>query len=248
MQIGICDDEKAVCRYLQSLIRKYMEQEPFEIIEFFTGGELLAYLSEQKGPALDILFLDVALADMDGITVAKKLREQMEAEKRAAWGSLPLLIFVTGFSEYMPSAFSVHAFQYIMKPVQEQNFYQVLAQAVRECKHLKTENPKELLIKTNNQMRKISVADIYYIESSNRKVILNLQNETLEFYDKISSLEQQLWPDFFRIHKGYLVHMKYVERYNRSEVCMKNGDRLLISKYKYHDFVAAYIQYIARKD
>ena len=48
-----------------------------------------------------------------------------------------------------------------------------------------------------------------------------------------------------RKYKGYLVNMKYVERYSRTEVQMKNGKRLLISKYKYQDFIKAYLEYIA---
>lgn len=54
----------------------------------------------------------------------------------------------------------------------------------------------------------------------------------------------ELKPDFFRIHKGYLVNIKYVERYDRTEVKMRNGDSLLISKYKYQDFVKRYLEYI----
>ena len=93
----------------------------------------------------------------------------------------------------------------------------------------------------------ISADDIYYIESSNRKVTLYLRHEKIEYYDKISSLESELKPDFFRIHKGYLVNIKYVERYDRTEVKMRNGDSLLISKYKYQDFVKRYLEYISEE-
>lgn len=93
----------------------------------------------------------------------------------------------------------------------------------------------------------LSADDIYYIESSNRKVTLYLRHEKIEYYDKISSLESELKPDFFRIHKGYLVNIKYVERYDRTEVKMRNGDSLLISKYKYQDFVKRYLEYISEE-
>ncbi len=79
------------------------------------------------------------------------------------------------------------------------------------------------------------------------KVTLYLQHEKIEYYDKISSLESELKPDFFRIHKGYLVNIKYVERYDRTEVKMRNGDSLLISKYKYQDFVKRYLEYISEE-
>ncbi len=129
----------------------------------------------------------------------------------------------------------------------ESNFEQVFAQTIREYQYLmakKKEKPKEVLVRNGNRTRSVSADDIYYIESSNRKVTLYLRHEKIEYYDKISSLESELKPDFFRIHKGYLVNIKYVERYDRTEVKMRNGDSLLISKYKYQDFVKRYLEYI----
>ena len=188
------------------------------------------------------------MGEMDGMTVAKQMRSQMENRREGAWGSLPLLIFVTGHPEYMPEAFSVNAFQYIVKPIKKSDFEKVFAQAVREYQYLmakKQEEPKEILVRNGNTTRKVPGDDIYYIESSNRKVILYLQQERMEYYEKISELENRLKPDFFRIHKGYLINMKYVERYDRTEVCMKNGASLLISKYKYQDFVKSYLEYLS---
>lgn len=129
----------------------------------------------------------------------------------------------------------------------ESNFEQVFAQTIREYQYLmakKKEKPKEVLVRNGNRTRSVSADDIYYIESSNRKVTLYLRHEKIEYYDKISSLESELKPDFFRIHKGYLVNIKYVERYDRTEVKMRNGESLLISKYKYQDFVKRYLEYI----
>ena len=92
--------------------------------------------------------------------------------------------------------------------------------------------PKEILIRSNNQIRAVPADDSYYIE-----------HEKIEYYDKISGLEEQLKPDFFRIHKGYLINLKYVQQYHRTEVSMQNGDILPISKYKYQNFVKAYQEY-----
>ena len=132
----------------------------------------------------------------------------------------------------------------------ESNFEQVFAQTIREYQYLmakKKEKPKEVLVRNGNRTRSVSADDIYNIESSNRKVTLYLRHEKIEYYDKISSLESELKPDFFRIHKGYLVNIKYVERYDRTEVKMRNGDSLLISKYKYQDFVKRYLEYISEE-
>lgn len=116
MNIAICDDEENIRIYIRKLIQK---QEPFcKITEFSSGKELLEFQDETNAEEIDILFLDISMGDEDGMTVAKQLRSQMESKKEAVWGSLPLLIFVTGYPEYMQEAFSVNAFQYIVKPIQ----------------------------------------------------------------------------------------------------------------------------------
>ncbi len=164
------------------------------------------------------------------------------------WGGLPLLIFVTGHPEYMAKAFSVNAFQYLVKPIDEEEFADVFALALRECCRLgvkKNTEPRKILVRNGNITRNIPVEDIYYIESNNRKIIIAVGDEKIECYGKIGGMERELQEGFFRTHRGYLVNMKYVERYSRTEVQMKNGSSLLISKYKYQDFVKAYLAYLA---
>ena len=91
------------------------------------------------------------------------------------------------------------------------------------------------MVRAGNATRKVLVEDIYYVESSNRKVILSLSHEKIIYYGKIGQLEEEFPKSFFRVHKGYLVNMK-------------NGDVLLISKYKYQEFVKAYLDYILEEN
>ena len=71
-----------------------------------------------------------------------------------------------------------------------------------------------------------------------------LNEEELEYYAKLGDLEEELQGQFFRIHKGYLVNLACIDEYNKTEVTLVNGDKLLISKYKYPDFVKAYLRYM----
>lgn len=217
-------------------------------MEFSSGEELLAFWDLEDREEIDILFLDISMEGMDGIAIAEQIRKRMVEKDEAVWGSLPLLIFVTGYPEYMPKAFSVNAFQYLLKPVDERAFEEVFKQAVREYRYLKSKRsaePKEVLLRDKNVTRSVATDDIFYIESNNRKVIVHMRDEIIECYGKIGELEQELKEGFFRIHKGYLVNMKYVEGYNRTEVRVKNGSILLLSKYKYQDFAKAYLEFIS---
>lgn len=245
MNIVICDDEENIRSYIRELIER--QNIHCHVTEFSSGKSLLRSQEEKPPMPIDILFLDISIGDLDGMTVARRLKNQKELRQEAVWGNLPLLIFVTGYTEYMPEAFSVHAFQYIVKPIKENEFQKIFAQALREYHYLSSEKqkePKVILVKSGNVTRKIQLNDIYYVEGSNRKVIISLSDEKIEYYAKISELESELGDSFFRIHKGYLIHMKYVKQYDRMQLKMKNGDCLPISKYKYQDFVKAYLEYI----
>ena len=73
---------------------------------------------------------------------------------------------------------------------------------------------------------------------------LYMKDGVLEYYAKMSDLEEELQGQFCRVHKGYLINLSYVDEYNKTEVTLTNGDKLLISKYKYEDFVKAYLRFM----
>lgn len=248
LNIAICDDEETIRVYIKKLIER--QSKDCRIMEFSSGEELLRFWQTKDCGQIDILFLDISMDGVDGMEIAEQIRNWKEEREEPLWGSLPLLIFVTGYPEYMPKAFSVNAFQYLVKPIDEKEFENAFAQALRECRYLDTKKnvePREILVRTGSITRSVPVDDIYYIESSNRKIILVMRDEEIGCYGQIGGMERELQEGFFRIHRGYLVNMKYVESYSRTEVRMKNGGRLLISKYKYQNFVKAYLEYISEE-
>lgn len=98
----------------------------------------------------------------------------------------------------------------------------------------------ELTIRHQGKEKTIRLDDVYYMESQNHTVILCLKSGMLKYYGKIGELEEELRGQFYRIHRGYLINLFYVKGYDRTGVRMENGDKLLVSRYKYHDFVQAY--------
>lgn len=242
MRIAICDDEKAV----RDLIRRQIEAQGGEhsIAEYASGEELLmAY--DAPGWAMDLLFLDIAMKGADGIEVARRFRQAQADRGLAAWGSLPLIVFVTGFAEYMPDAFDVQAFQFIVKPIDDARFSEIFRQAERECSRMSGQRSRAAKTVTVGGMRTVAAGDICYIESVNHKNILCLPGERIEYYGRISDLERQLSPDFFRIHRGFLINLNRVSHYDRTDVYMEGGERLPLSRYKYQEFVKTWLRYLA---
>ena len=234
IKIAICDDEANIRAYLASLIAA----QPYscEIVEYVSAGDCLADQRE-----IDLLLLDIELAPAspDGMALARKIRERTS-------GTQPVIIFVTGYDRYVFDAFDVGAFQYLLKPVDERKFAQVFARAVEQimADRERPQRGRVLTLQSANANRTVPLDDIYYIESNNHKVVLHLREGEFAYYAKIQDLELELQNHFFRIHKGYLVNLSYVDGYSKTEVMLTNGESLLLSKYKYQDFVKAYLQFM----
>ena len=237
MRISICDDEAPTRAYLTSLIRA--QDCPCEVVEYASAGDCLA---GHRG--IDLLFLDIELnaTGPDGMALARQIRESNSAAQ-------PVIIFVTGYERYVFDAFDVGAFQYLLKPVDEEKFAQVFARAVEqiEAGRVQPQFSHALTLQSAGTSRTVPLDSIYYIESSNHKVELHLKNGEFACYAKIGDLELELQDQFFRIHKGYLVNLSYVAGYSKTEVTLTNGERLLLSKYKYQDFVKAYLHFLKKE-
>lgn len=238
IKIAVCDDEKNIRYYLVSLIKK--QDKGCSITEYASASE---YLSD--GKEHDLVFLDIEMGGsgtgLDGMGLARHIRG-MEAQKQ------PIIIFVTGYEKYIYDAFDVGAFQYLIKPVDEQKFAEVFDRATGQIAAEAEQRKKKLVIRHGGEGKAIPLNDIYYMESRNHNIALYLKGGNIEYYAKIRDLEEELAGQFYRIHRGYLINFFHVEGYNKTEVRMANGDKLLLSRYKYDGFVQAYMDYISEEN
>lgn len=227
IEVAVCDDEKRIC---QDIAERIEGQEPECHVTCFTSGEeLLAEMDH-----VEIVFLDIGLGGRDGMDIAKELQKNPGI----------LLIFVTAFPEHVFEAFDVGAFHYLLKPIEEEKFHKVLSRAVEEVKQRKQRKP--LRIKEGNVYRLVPVEDILYAESRGRKIVLYTRDETMEFYGRMQELQQRLGEEFFRCHRGYLVHFTEISGYDNANIYMKNGDKVYLAKQKYGEFAAAYMEYLRK--
>lgn len=210
-----------------------------EIREFSSGLELL----KENVTGVDILFLDIEMEKMDGLELARAIRDQ-----GGEYQHHPIIIFITGYREYVYQVFDLQAFHYLVKPVKEEKLLEVFERAVTAAEHDKRQSESAFLnIRQGNQMRRFEVRHIVYAEGQNRKVILITQSGACSYYGRLQELEEQLSPLFFRIHKGYLVNLDYIDGYNRNEVTLKNGEVLPVSKYRYQNFVTVFLRYLSKE-
>lgn len=234
IKIAVCDDEKNIRSYLTSLVRE--QNVECEITEYASAEK---YLSSEV--EYDLLFLDIELkgsvSDMDGMEMAKYIRS-MEHIKQ------PVIIFVTGYERYVYDAFDVDALQYLVKPVNEQKFAEVFRRAQDKILSDTEQKKKSLVIQHAGASKAIPLDNIYYMESQSHKIVLYTKDGELTYYARIGDLEEELQGNFCRIHKGYLVNLAYVDEYSKTEIILVNGTKIPLSKYKYEDFVKAYLRFM----
>ena len=231
MDIAVVDDEKAIREHICGLVE---EQQPESRIEAYaTGGELLA-----SGKRFDIVFLDIQMEGMNGIEAARSLRE-----KNANLGvGDTVLVFVTGIRDYVFDAFDLYAFQYLLKPIDEDKFAEVLERAVREA--AKKKERRVLFIKSRNLT--LDQSEILYIESRAKKVEIHTKGaaQAIEIYAAMDELEGQLGENFYRCHRAYIVNMDCITEYDGESITLTNGDRVYLTKKKYGEFVKAYMWHL----
>ena len=234
MRIAICDDEKNIRELIANKVAK--QYPDAEIILFQSGEELL--LSDES---IDILFLDIQMSGIDGMETARELRKKDKSV---------ILVFVTAVEEYVFQAFDVGAFNYIVKPIDDGKFSDVLHRAVDEwsSQNINEKEPEERYVLINNSgvHTKVILDEIVYAEVFNRKVVIHKLDGEIEYYGKMSDLESLAGDSFFRPHRAYLINFKYVEKYDATTIYLERGT-VLMAKQNYPEFVKKYMKYIQKR-
>ena len=232
MRIAVCDDDRAIREELFRLIQKQVSEA--DIMEYQSGEELI----NARGN-FDIYFLDIEMGEVSGMDIARRIREQEDNGRQRS-----IIIFVTGYREYMEAAFDVNAFHYLIKPIDTEKFSEVFRRAWKEAAVFYEQEKKYIIVKSSGTQQKILLKNIYYIESGNKKVIFHTTNGTLEVYGKMEELEKGLGNTFYRCHRCYLVNMEKISAYSADNIQVINGDNLLLARKKYSDFSKMYMRYV----
>lgn len=240
LSVLTADDEPHARRFIKALLS---EEGDVEVIyECRNGREVLDFL-KQKEP--DLIFLDINMPGISGVEVAEKLKD-----------CASLIIFSTAYDEYAIRAFELQAFDYLLKPFDHKRFFEVFKRAkaridrdrqaafTRKFSDLFEDYQKEISphlsefkIVENGFERLVKACEVLYIEASSVYALLHLQDKTEIYRMSLQMLEQQLPPNFIRVHRSYIINteqVKHVKYLNNSTyaMAMKNGD-VIVSSRKY---------------
>lgn len=222
--IAICDDNAADRIKLYETIESYLCELGVNANIFtYDNPDKLNSVIESKTICFDIIFLDIIMGDMNGMTCARIIRKQ---------DKLVNIIFLTNSTDYVYEGYEVNATGYLVKPIKIDQLAKVMERAIAQNENAEKES---ICITYRGVTQKIPTKDILYLESENNKVniVLAKTAEKITIYTKLDELEQtQPLNTFIRSHKSYLVNFLYVEKYENDKFILTAGAAIPISRTK----------------
>lgn len=220
LRIALCDDEAIDRDMLHIELEKVLIEDTEEIIyEFSSGTGAASWIGKHPGE-IDLLFLDVEMPGSGGMETAERIRQSDHTV---------IIVFVTGYADYVFDGYRVGAFDYILKPAGAQKLRELL---IRVRTKLDSEKAQTFVLKNMDGIRRFRLCDILYFYSDRRRVFLVTEHGEYPFYSKLDEIEAQLAPGFIRIHQRYLVNPARVDHVDREAVILSESRLPCSRKYR----------------
>ncbi|MCI8790298.1 MAG: response regulator transcription factor [Lachnospiraceae bacterium] len=216
MRIAICDDE---LRYRRMIHEKLLQDSichdyEAEISEYASGAELLAAM--ERGYSADVFFLDIQMEGGDeGIRLGRALRRR---------GVDGLIVYITGFIDYVQIGYEVKAFRYLLKSQIAEGLPKVLGDIRQEL------SGSSYLFQAGGESLRVDKRDILYLESRIRILRLVTAEREYSFYDSLDHAQQELGESFLRCHRSFLVNIDRIRRYSSSEIVLEGDVPIPVSR------------------
>ena len=228
VRIAICDDEEIYRVQLKTVLDRLLVNDEYDIDTFSDGNILCGAFSECP---YDLVFLDIEMPSVDGITLAKRIRSVSESV---------FIVFLTSHIEYALEGYEVNALRYLTKPVDINKLKDVI-------KHVqeKQKKARQIIIREDCEEIVIDVGDVIYMEAMDKNVrIVTSGGEFVTRYN-IGDYEEELKNDgFFRIHRGYLISLSKIKKLVKNDVVMEGDTALPVSRSNLKPLKDAFYSYV----
>ena len=228
-RIAICDDSAKDAEFVQDILTNWAAKKQLDIkTECFPSAEsFLFHYAEDK--AWDILLLDIEMGAMDGVTMAKRVRQDNEAVQ---------IVFITGYSDYIAEGYEVAALHYLMKPVSREKLIAVLDRALEKRK----QQERCLNLECSGELVRIPFYEIRYLDVHQNYVTIHAKAD-YTVKRTLGDFEKELDDRFCRVGRGMILNLKYIQRVTKTEVRLSDGTVLPLPRGAYEPLNRAIIAY-----
>lgn len=230
MRIALIDDEKRVRDQLSLYLEKFAVEHKMQMeIEAFSSAVLLL---KDYDHSFDIIFMDIEMDDMDGISASREIRKRDERV---------ILIFVTNMAQYAIQGYEVNAMDFVVKPVSYEDFAFRLQKAVR---YAARDRDACITVGTADRIKVLAVEKIYYVEVMLHYLVYHTADGEYKVRGTMKEAVRCLeaFP-FSRCNNCYLVNLKHVEAVEGADIFVK-GNKLPMSRNRKAAFMQEFTRYM----
>ena len=217
LHTAICEDDAKYAEALKGYLLRYGEENDIIFrIAHFQDGEAILKANEY----FSLVFMDIQMPVLDGISAAKKLRE--------LFGPNFALFFITNHASFAIRGYEAEALDFIVKPMTYFDFSSKMERALR---FLSRREEKKITIEENGDaLVRISYSDLHYIEMQDHYALLHTSQGIKKIRTPLKELLRKL-PDerFVRINRCYLINLDHLQEFSGNEAIV-NGESLLVSR------------------
>ena len=224
IQLAICDDESIFMDKAEQVILSYNNslnsQNKLRVSKFQSGKALLANVED--GDIFDVYVLDIEMPEMDGLSLARAIRNFQDHA---------VLIILTSHSNmsFTEESFKLNVLRYVNKMNMEETLPEALDAAIKQ---VQAQAPLYLLVTHYHDVIRIPYQDIVYVHRVKRLTEIVLKDrQTIQDGRTLSEVFQKLNDlRFVYVERGCFVNLDYVFRISGSEIILKNGEKLAVSR------------------
>ena len=202
------------------LLNEYVIKVPFLHLVASTTDPLKG-LDIIRTQPIDLVFLDIQMPQLSGLQFLNLADKNIK------------VIFTTAYAKYAIDGYNLDVVDYLLKPFPFDRFYQAAEKALRRMAAVdfsqpvleKTQSePGNLFVKTEHRLHKVDLAELLYVEGLENYVSIQTASERILSLQTLKRMEEQLPSrDFLRVHRSYIISLKYISYIEKSTVLMQNG-------------------------
>lgn len=228
----ICDDEQ---KYINE-INKCIDDYCYDHSITYKADTFIDGISAINSPnTYNIAFLDIEIGNVSGLEIAKSLKNKNKNV---------IVFFITAYEKYIDDAMNLFALRFIKKPIDSSRLYNGIDKAV----DLINEDIISFYLKSSGALIKIKSNEIMYIEIGDHKTMVFTENNSYNSSENLDYWEHKLTNICFsRPHKSFILNMEFVDKYQRSEVTLRNGKIIPVAYRKQKEFRKVFWDYLKRR-
>lgn len=231
LQVAVCDDEVWCLDRTVQILRGALGEIPYNIQTFQSADAVLIAL-EEKCYHPDIAVLDIRMADVDGIALAKEVNRLAPACR---------VIFLSSYAGYLMDAYEAEHIYYVLKSDEAARLPVALRKALGALSAVKT-----LTLRRGGSYQRVGLDTVLCLERSLHKTIVHTTDGDLETTQSPQALlAGDAAGEFIRCHQSFWVNCRAIVGMEHETFCLSDGTRVPISRSRRNDARAAFFRLLA---